>query len=67
MEEFSSNWLDKILALAQSRRFATAVMGVLVVAFQDVLGMTPEQAQTVAGLLMAWIVGDSLNTTSRTK
>lgn len=55
--------MGKTLGIFQSRRFWAAVGGVLAVVFQDAVGMTPEQAQTVVGIIMAWIVGDSLNKT----
>jgi len=58
-------WTEKILAMLQSRRFQLLIVGILVIFFQDVLGMTEEQSSTVAQMIMAWIVGDSLlNTTN---
>ena len=55
--------LDKVTALFKSRRFYAAVSGVVIIIFQDLLGMTPDQAVTVTGLFIAWIVGDSLKKT----
>jgi len=58
-------WTEKILAMIQSRRFQMLIVGILVIFFQDVLSMTEEQSNTVAQMIMAWIVGDSLlNTTN---
>ena len=54
---------NKLLSLLQSRRFWSAVGGVLTVIFQDALGLTPEQAAAIVAIIMSWIVGDSLNKT----
>lgn len=54
---------DKLLALLVSRRFWAAVTGVLIIFLQDVLGLDEGKAQWIAGILVAWIVGDSLNQT----
>ena len=55
--------LDKARALTISRRFYTSLVAVLVVAMQDYLGLDQQQATTIAGVLMAWIVGDSVRKT----
>lgn len=52
--------LDKLIGALMSRRTWVAIGGVLVILFEEVLGLTPEQAQTIVNLLIAWIVGDSL-------
>ena len=54
---------NKLLSLLQSRRFWSAVGGVLTVIFQEALGLTPEQAAAIVAIIMSWIVGDSLNKT----
>ena len=54
---------DKFKALFESRRFWATVASVLNVVFQDVLGLTPEQALVVVGVLQSWVIGDSLKTT----
>ena len=56
---------NKFLGVVVSRRFWAAVMGVILILFTDVFGMTEEQAQTIVALIMSWIVGDSLNKTDR--
>lgn len=53
----------KAKALLESRRFWTAVVAVLVVIQQDMLGITAEQAKTLCEVVGFWIVGDSLNKT----
>lgn len=55
---------EKIKALFNSRRFGLAVVGILVVVLQEGLGLTPDQAITVAGLIGAWIFGDTVRKTS---
>ena len=55
--------MDKFFALFSSRRFWATVASVLSVVFQDVLGLTPEQALVLVGVLQSWVVGDSLNKT----
>lgn len=52
--------------LFQSRRFWAALTGIAVVIAQEtVLGqyITEEQVNTISQLLMAWILGDSLQKT----
>ena len=53
----------KIEALLKSRRFWTAVLGVVVVAFKDVLGLDETETMTVGGILITWIIGDSVRET----
>ncbi len=55
---------DKFKALFESRRFWATVASVLSVVFQDVLGLSPEQALVVVGVLQSWVIGDSLNKTA---
>ena len=54
---------DKIKTLLKSRRFWTAVGGVVVVAINDLLGIPEETANTIVAIGVAWIVGDSLRVT----
>ena len=56
--------MDKIGALFTSRRFWATVGSVLTVILQDVIGLTPEQALVVVGILQSWVIGDSLNKTA---
>ncbi len=53
----------KLTSLINSRRFYALVAGILTVIFQDGLGLTDQTTMEVVGLLMAWIVGDSINKT----
>lgn len=55
--------MDKIKTLFKSRRFWTAVGGVIVVALQDTLGIPEGTASTIVAMAVTWIVGDSLRTT----
>ncbi len=55
--------LRKAQALTISRRFYTSLVAVLVVAMQDYLGLDQQQATTIAGVLIAWILGDSVRKT----
>jgi len=54
---------DKLASLIRSRRFWLTVGGVLAVVFQDVLNIPEEEVMQVVGLLIAWVVGDSLRKT----
>ena len=54
---------DKLVALVRSRRFWTAVGGILLLLLQDVIGIEQATAQGIVAMLVAWIVGDSLNKT----
>ena len=54
---------DKLKSLIKSRRFWVAVGGVIATTLQDTLGLTEDQTQMIVGLLVTWIVGDSLNKT----
>jgi len=55
--------MDKLRSLSSSRRLWAAVSGVIVVVLQDVIGLTEDQALTVAGIVSAWVVGDALRRT----
>ena len=55
--------MEKLKALWKSRRFWTAVGGVVVVALQDTIGIDPEATNRIVALAVAWIVGDSLRVT----
>ena len=55
--------MEKLKALWKSRRFWTAVGGVIVVALQDTIGIGPEATNRIVALAVAWIVGDSLRVT----
>jgi len=59
--------MKKIASLFKSRRFYTAISGVLVVLFSESLGLTEDQVLPLVGVLMTWIVGDSLNKTGGPK
>lgn len=55
--------MDKITALLKSRRFWIAVAGVVAVALHDTLGLDEQQTLELAGIVIAWILGDSLRET----
>ncbi len=57
------SYTSKIKAMFLSRRFQATVGSVLVVIFQDLLGVTPEQALTLVAVIQTWVVGDALRTT----
>lgn len=63
MKGHPMKYIDKLRTLFLSRRFQIAAIGVAVVVFQDLLRMSEDQATVVAGLMMSWIVGDSINKT----
>ena len=56
--------MDKVKALLKSRRFWTAVGGVVVVVAQETLGLDPATTNSVVALAIAWILGDSLRVTN---
>tara|TARA_R100000008_G_scaffold56895_1_gene35130 strand:- start:4719 stop:4904 length:186 start_codon:yes stop_codon:yes gene_type:complete len=56
--------MEKFKALLKSRRFWTAIGGVVVVAAQETLGLDPETTNRIVALAVAWILGDSLRVTS---
>lgn len=53
----------KLESLLQSRRFWAAVIAVAVVVLQDGMGLGEDVAKSIAAVLSAWIVGDSLQKT----
>lgn len=57
--------MDKLLSLIESRRFWAAIASIIATLFKDSLPITPEQLQQVVMLVAAWILGDSLKSTTR--
>ena len=56
--------VDKVQALFKSRRFWSAVGGVVFVAFDGLgLGLTEEQVANLVIVLGSWVVGDSIRST----
>ena len=55
--------IDKLKALARSRRFWVAVGGVVVIAANATLGIDEDTANKLVAIAVAWIVGDSLRVT----
>lgn len=53
----------KIAALLRSRRFWATVAGGAVTAAAPAIGLTADQALGVAGLVAAWVIGDSVKNT----
>lgn len=55
--------MDKLSSLFTSRRVGATVIGILVVILKDLLGLDEQTAMTIAGLLGAWVLGDSIKNT----
>lgn len=57
---------DKVKSLVTSRRFWVAAVGLAAVVSSDVFGVTldTDQLVAVAGIVMAWIVGDTFRETA---
>jgi len=55
--------MNKVQSLFHSRRFWVAIAGVVTVALQGTLGISPETVEPILAIAIAWIVGDSLNKT----
>ena len=55
--------MEKVKALFKSRRFWTAIGGVVVVVAQETLGLDPATTNRIVALAVAWILGDSLRVT----
>ena len=53
----------KIQSLLKSRRFWVAVFGVLTVALNETIGLSPGVVEPIAAIAITWIVGDSLRKT----
>jgi hypothetical protein len=49
--------------LVTSKRFLTAVVGVIAIAANHYLGLDEEQVIGVATIIVGWIIGDSLRRT----
>ena len=59
--------MEKVKALSKSRRFWTAIGGVVVVVGQETLGLDPDTTNRIVALAVAWILGDSLRVTETNK
>jgi len=57
-------FMDKILAMFQSRRFYMLLLGIVTLVLQDVIGLSEEDARTFVQIIGAWILGDSLTKTA---
>ena len=55
--------MEKVKALFKSRRFWTAIGGVVVVVAQETLWLDPATTNSVVAIAVAWILGDSLRVT----
>lgn len=55
--------MEKIISLFQSRRFWAAVAAMLVALLQELFGIDEQTANQIVVILLAWIVGDSINKT----
>ena len=58
---------DKVVSLLQSRRAWTLVGAVIVEFLQEELQLDPETAHAIAAALIAWVLGDSLRRTEKSK
>mgnify|MGYP005819048127 FL=1 len=59
------NFIDKLKALSQSRRFYALLSGVVLMLAEELFGvqLDPDTVKQIVLLIMAWIVGDSINKT----
>ncbi len=55
--------MKKVQALFLSRRFYAALIALIAVLFQDKLGLTQDAAKQLSTVVIAWIIGDSINKT----
>jgi len=53
----------KLKSLIRSRRFWMAVLAAVAVAAQEGLGLDENQVLTIGGIVVAWILGDTLRRT----
>jgi hypothetical protein len=51
--------MSKWKSLLSSRRFLMAVAGLIAISLNTVLGMDESQVLAMAGIIVAWILGDS--------
>lgn len=59
--------VEKLIALFESRRFWTAIGGIVFLLFHDVLDVNEQTANGIVAVLISWILGDSLHKTNRLK
>ena len=55
--------MDKVKALLKSRRFWMAVLATVAVVASEAFGLDQSQVMTIGGIVVAWIVGDTLRKT----
>lgn len=55
--------MAKITALLRSRRFWLAVAGVAAVALGETIGLDEQKTLEIAGIIIAWVLGDSIRET----
>lgn len=55
--------MDRWKALLISRRFRAAAVALVAITAHDMLGMDEQEITLVAGIVMAWILGDSWRVT----
>jgi hypothetical protein len=55
--------MGKIGALFQSRRFWGAIVAAMLNVVGPTIGLSEDQTLSITALVVAWIVGDSLNKT----
>jgi len=57
------NSTDKLTSLVKSRRFWISVAGVAAVVLNETFGISDQEVFEVAGIVIAWVIGDSLRKT----
>jgi len=55
--------MDKLKSLLRSRRFWIAVLGMVAVVAHEGFGLDESQVLTIGGIVVAWIIGDTLRRT----
>lgn len=55
--------MSKLTTLFQSRRFWGAIAAAILNVIGPTIGLTEDQTLSITALVVAWIVGDSLNKT----
>ena len=53
----------KLLSLVKSRRFLAACASVVVICLHDLTGLSSDQGAAICGVVIAWIIGDSIKNT----
>lgn len=57
--------MNRIVEKLTSRKFLLTILGVVVSAFADELGLTPDQVTQIVGGIGAYVVGEGISDTAR--